>query len=71
MAVARGSYVGFVDGDDWIDPDMYEKMLGAMREQNAEAAVCRYRRVYRDRVDDQSKDEAILFEEQEALQYYV
>ncbi len=24
--LASGSYVGFVDGDDWIDEDMYEKL---------------------------------------------
>jgi glycosyltransferase involved in cell wall biosynthesis len=23
---ANGNYIGFVDSDDWIDPDMYEKM---------------------------------------------
>lgn len=71
ISQARGSYIGFVDGDDWIDPDMYEKMLGAMKEQDAEAAVCRYRRIYTDRIDDQSGEGAVLFEGQEALQYYV
>lgn len=24
---ATGKYVGYVDGDDWIEPDMYEKMM--------------------------------------------
>lgn len=24
--LASGKYVGFVDGDDWIEPDMYEKL---------------------------------------------
>ena len=24
---ATGKYVGYVDGDDWIEPDMYEKLL--------------------------------------------
>lgn len=23
---ATGDYIGYVDGDDWIEPDMYEKM---------------------------------------------
>lgn len=26
MAVASGKYVGYVDGDDWIEPEMYEKL---------------------------------------------
>ncbi len=29
IARARGNYIGFVDGDDWIDPDMYEKLFSA------------------------------------------
>ncbi len=71
IAAARGSYIGFVDGDDWIDPDMYEKMLGAMREQDADLAVCRYRQVHKTHTEDGSVDRAVVFEEQEALQYYV
>ena len=71
IAQAKGSYIGFVDGDDWIDPDMYEKMLGALREQNADIAICRYRQVHKTHTEDQSVDRAIVFEGQEALQYYV
>ena len=70
-AQARGRYIGYVDGDDWIDPDMYEKMLGALKEQQADIAVCRYRQVYKTHTEDQSVDRAVLFEGQEALQYYV
>ena len=71
VARAKGSYIGFVDGDDWIDPDMYEKMLGALKEQHADIAICRYRRVYKTHTEDQSVDRVVLFEGQEALQYYV
>ena len=71
VARAKGSYIGFVDGDDWIDSDMYEKMLGALKEQHADIAICRYRRVYKTHTEDQSVDRAVLFEGQEALQYYV
>lgn len=27
---ANGKYIGFVDSDDWIEPDMYEKLVGYM-----------------------------------------
>jgi len=27
ISTARGKYVGYVDGDDYIEPDMYEKMI--------------------------------------------
>lgn len=71
LAQAKGGYIAFVDGDDWIDAGMYEEMLGALKEQHADIAVCRYRQVYRDYTQDLSVDRAVLFEEQEALQYYV
>ena len=71
IAMAQGVYIGFVDGDDWIDPDMYAKMLGALKEQQADVAICRYRRVYKSHTDDESVERAVLFEGQEALQYYV
>lgn len=37
---ARGIYVAFVDGDDWIEPDMYEKLIVPMQD-GADIAFCR------------------------------
>ncbi|MDE6404398.1 MAG: glycosyltransferase, partial [Lachnospiraceae bacterium] len=71
IARARGSYIGFVDGDDWIDPDMYEKLFSALKDQQADLAVCRYRQISRTRTLDGSVDRAVLFEGQEALTAYV
>ena len=71
LAAAKGSLIAFVDGDDWIDEDMYEKMYLELSEHDADIAVCRYRQVYRDKVQDDSTQKVILFEEQEALQCYV
>lgn len=36
---ASGTYIGFVDSDDWIDVDMYEKLLAAADETGADM-VC-------------------------------
>lgn len=46
---AHGSYVGFVDSDDWVDPEMFEKLHDAAVTNNAEVAQCGFREVY---VDD-------------------
>lgn len=70
-AKAQGNYIGYVDGDDWIDPDMYERLLGALIDQKADMAVCRYRQVARNHTTDGSLDRAVLFEGQEALAAYV
>ncbi len=31
---ARGEYIGFVDSDDFIEPEMYERLLGVALEEN-------------------------------------
>lgn len=36
--VARGEYFGFVDSDDWIEPEMYEMLLSAARKYDAKVA---------------------------------
>ena len=37
---AQGKYIGFVDSDDWIEPDMYEKLLAVSRKEDADLALC-------------------------------
>ena len=37
---AKGEYIGFVDSDDWIEPDMYEVLLKRMQETSADIGVC-------------------------------
>ncbi len=71
MDAATGNLIAFVDGDDYIDTDMYEKMLGVMIKEKADTAVCRYRRVYTDGTQDDSTDRVVVWEGQETLQYYI
>lgn len=40
LDIAHGRYIGFVDSDDWIEPQMYEVMMDAIRENGADMAVC-------------------------------
>lgn len=44
MIYASGEYLGFVDADDWIEPDMYEKLYHAIKEYDADLSVCKYKR---------------------------
>ena len=37
---SSGEYIGFVDSDDWIEPDMYEKMYGAAKSCDADVVLC-------------------------------
>ena len=36
MKVAKGEYVGFVDSDDWVEPDMFERLYEAAIAENAD-----------------------------------
>lgn len=40
LEIATGEFVGFVDSDDWIEPDMYEYLLRNALMANAEITVC-------------------------------
>lgn len=35
-----GEYVGFVDNDDWVFPDMYEKLYNLMNKYHADIGSC-------------------------------
>ena len=40
LKIAQGEYVGFVDPDDWIEPDMYEALIRAIEETGCDIAIC-------------------------------
>ena len=37
---ATADYVGFVDGDDWVDADMFESLLASAESHDADMAIC-------------------------------
>ena len=43
---ARGEYLGFVDADDFVEPDMYERLRRALNQTNSDMAVCDYTMTY-------------------------
>lgn len=38
LDIAKGDYIGFVDSDDWIEPDMYEVLYSAIQNTGADIA---------------------------------
>lgn len=48
LSKANGDYIGFVDSDDYIEPEMYERLLAVMLEENLLMA-----QISRDEIDEQ------------------
>ena len=48
---ANGQWIGFVDGDDIIEQDMFERLLSNAYLYNAQISHCGYRMVFPDRED--------------------
>ena len=42
LRAAKGEWIGFVDSDDWVSPDCYEKLLGKAEETGADMVGCDY-----------------------------
>lgn len=48
VAQAEGTWIGFVDGDDEIDPDMYRRLLANALDCGADISHCGYRMAFPD-----------------------
>ncbi|MDO4294294.1 MAG: glycosyltransferase [Eubacteriales bacterium] len=42
LSLAKGDWIGFIDSDDWITPDMYERLIGRAEQTGADMAGCDY-----------------------------
>jgi glycosyltransferase involved in cell wall biosynthesis len=71
LRIATGDYIGYVDSDDWIEPNMYECMYKACAGNNAQLAVCRYFREYDDKTVDDGTSKVEIFSRDEILRIYI
>lgn len=54
MAVATGEYMGFVDSDDYIAPEMYRLLYERLTAEGSDIAACGVEMVYEDGAPSQS-----------------
>ena len=50
LQMAKGEYIGFVDSDDWVEPEMYGEMLTQLEKTGADVAFSGYNRIEEGRV---------------------
>ncbi len=42
IQAATGEYIGFIDPDDWVKEDMYEKLYNQAKKLNSDIVICDY-----------------------------
>ena len=60
LRAATGTYLSFVDSDDFLEPDAYRHMIQVMQESGAEVVQCSYRDVFKNRTEEHKLERAIL-----------
>lgn len=45
LDITTGDYIGFIDGDDWIEPEMYERLMETLKAENADIVQCGWYKV--------------------------
>lgn len=51
VSAATGDWIGFVDGDDFVDPEMFETLLSNAKKYDADISHCGYKMVFPSRID--------------------
>ena len=67
---ATGTYIGFVDGDDYVEPGMYKHLLANAIKYQADISHCGYKMVFPDghedeyygtgKIVDQNREQALI-----------
>ena len=71
LAIAKGDYIGYVDGDDKVEADMYENMLGECLRTGAQIAICAYREVGEGAEENHSTGNILELSREETLELYI
>ena len=58
LKAAKGQYIGFVDSDDWIDPEMYEILYQSCKMYEADISFARYKDVAMEACQDDFIDDS-------------
>lgn len=73
LQYAEGKYVGFVDGDDWIEASMYQELYEKMESGNYDMVRCKFiREHFKDEIplsDEERQDKEYKFISQNGICY--
>lgn len=69
LRIAGGTYLSFVDSDDFLEPNVFGYMLKTLREQNVDAVQFSFQDVYTDRVEPQQLTPAVMNEKEYLIRF--
>ena len=71
IEAAKGDYIGLVDSDDYIKPDMFEVLVGNLEKYQADISMCGYADVYVNRIRKDNLDRKVYEWDQEEAIYQI
>ena len=71
LSMAKGDYIGFVDSDDYIEPNMYEKLLYYMKVNHSDIVECGVKNIYSDGVVYEESNQVFCYSGKEALEKHL
>lgn len=69
LRIAKGTWLSFVDSDDYLEPGAYSHMLKLLKEHRADAVQCSFRDVYRNRTESHIQQPCVLNEHQYLVRF--
>jgi len=68
LDIARGEWIGFVDSDDWCDPDMFRVLYDNAINYDADVSICAIREITSDgKEKEYAKNKLKIYNGQEAI----
>lgn len=67
-SVAEGKYTAYIDSDDMVERNYLETLYGLVKKYDAQVAVCRYRYMYGNHIEDaDGRDDEFVYSKVDAL----
>lgn len=69
---ATGEYIGFVDPDDWIEPQMFESIIEKLEAHNADMGACGFFKNWDDKEIEMNNEPAVdedVFDKEQVFYY--
>lgn len=72
LSKASGKYIGFIDSDDAIEPDMYELLIRNAEQHQADISICRLKTIFPDKTVAPAEQKGVVtYQHEQALSLFL